>query len=213
MSDPVTLTLLFLLLRGKGKSGSGGTSKMKISSPAELLARATQREAMAWAPYFIDVGESPAVADALARWGGIESSGRPTISVIGERGLLQAGKQTVSEGGMSQADWDELGSRDIMPNEEARIGAHYWRWLLSRAAKHLGAMPADGTDSVWFAYQYHQRPKDFTQWGQLPSIAALASAYLLARAHTNDDLELVKRVTASNVVAWGTPDGPIPPIA
>lgn len=213
MSDPITLALLFFLLRKKGGSGGSGKSKVTISSPAHLLSRATQHSAMAWAPYFQDVGEIPAVADALSRWAGIESSGEPTISTLGERGILQAGKQTVSEGGMSQADWDELGGNDILPNEQARIGAHYWRWLFTRAATHLGAPPTDPIDQVWFAYQYHQRPKDFTQWGQLPSVAALASAYLLGRGHTNNDDELLKRVTASNIVAWGTPDGPIPPIA
>lgn len=211
MTDPFVLAFLAILLMRKSKSGS--TTNVTISSPSQLVTRATQSRAMAWAPYFVDVGEIPAVADALARWGGIESSGEPQTSRLDERGLLQVGPQTVSEGGMSQADWDALLDPNLLPNEQVRISSGYWRWLARRAASHLAQVPADPIDQVWFAYQYHQRPKDFTQWGQLPGNAAQASAYLLARAHTNNDLELAKRTTASNVVAWGTPDGPIPPIA
>jgi hypothetical protein len=211
MTDPIVLMFLAILLSRKNKSS---TINMTISSPSQLVERATQSRAMAWSPYFIDVGESPAVADALARWAGLESGGdAAAISRLNERGLLQVGPQTMSEGGISQADWDELGSKDTLPNEQARIAAYYWRWLLVRAITHLDSPPISPTDQVWFAYQYHQRPKDFTQWGKLPSDAASASAYLLGRAHTNNDNELAKRTTASNVVAWGTPDGPIAPIA
>lgn len=219
--DPVLIGIgLYLLLRDKGGGSPtghpGGPKVHAISTPNELLNRAIQPKAMAWAPYFQDVGEIPAVADALARWSGLESGGDPTIvSVLNERGLLQVGPQTMSEGGIDQQGWDALISPDTMPNTQAVIGAHYWRWLLSRAATHLAAPPPD-TDpvgQVWFAYQYHQRPKDFTQWGQLPNNAAAAAAYLLGRGHLNNDQELVKRVTASNVVAWGLPDSPIPPMA
>jgi hypothetical protein len=210
MTDPIVTAFLAILLSRKSK---GGTTNVTISSPSQLVTRATQSRAMAWAPYFVDVGEIPAVADALARWGGIESSGEPQTSRLNERGLLQVGPQTVSEGGISQDDWDALADANLLPNEQVRISAHYWRWLFLRAASHLSSPPTDPIDQVWFAYQYHQRPKDFTQWGPLPGNAAQASAYLLARAHTNNDAQLEKRTTASNVVAWGTPDGPIPPIA
>jgi hypothetical protein len=210
MTDPFVLAFLAILLMRKNKNT---TTNITISSPSQLVTRATQSRAMAWSPYFIDVGEIPAVADALSRWGGIESSGQPQTSRLNERGLLQVGPQTVSEGGMSQADWDALSDPDLLPNEQARISSQYWRWLYSRAATHLAQVTIDPIDQVWFAYQYHQRPKDFTQWGPLPGNAAQASAYLLARAHTNNDTQLAKRTTASNVVAWGTPDGPIPPIA
>lgn len=199
------LLLALLFLKGKGKSG---TPKSHIASPAELLQRATQPRAMAWVPYFVDVGESPAVADALARWAGIESGGDPrSVSVLNERGLLQVGAQTQSEGGISAADWAELVNPDTLPNTDARIASHYWRWLLSRAIKHLPVAPLDGVDSVWFAYAYHQRPKDFTEWGTLPPNAASAAAYLLQ--HTGGNPQLAKRVAANNVVAFGTPTAPI----
>ena len=220
--DPLSLFIIAVILGSGGGSdddsesaGKGLVSRTHIATPGELVARATQHSAMAWSPFFVDVGELPAVADALARWAGLESGGDPTIeSVLGERGLLQAGKQTVGEGGMSQADWDIYDSPGTMPNQVARISTAYATWLFNRAAKHLtgdlsGMIP---TDRVWFAYQYHQRPKDFTQWGPVPNTAAAASAYLLGRAHLNNDAQLVKRVTASNVVAWGTPDAPIAPM-
>jgi hypothetical protein len=221
--DPVSLLIVALILGSGGKSGTDGTgakglvTRAHIATPAELVTRATQPGAMLWAPYFVDVGELPAVADALARWAGLESGGDPTIiSVLDERGLLQAGKQTVSEGGMSGQDWSDYAASSTMPNQVARISVDYATWLFNRAAKHLSIHDPGSmipTDRVWFAYQYHQRPADFTQWGQLPPDAASASAYLLGRGHTNNDAQLVKRVTASNVVAWGTPDSPIAPMA
>jgi len=228
--DPVSLLIIALILGsgGSGDGGGGGTTspdgskghvaRTHVASPMDLIARATQPAAAAWPPFFVDVGELPAVADALARWAGLESSGNASLpdSVLGERGLLQAGKQTVSEGGMTQADWDVYASPELMPNQVARISDNYAQWLFTRAAKHLPGNTANmiPTDRVWFAYQYHQRPADFTQWGQLPTTsAASASAYLLGRAHLNNDAQLVKRVTASNVVAWGTPDSPMAPMA
>jgi hypothetical protein len=149
----------------------------------------------------------PALADALSRWAGIESGGDASaLSSLGERGLLQAGKQTVSEGGMSQADWDEYGQADGLPNTQASLSSKYAAWLFSRAAKHLDSPPTDPIDEVWFAYQYHQRPKDFTQWGKLPSKASDASSYLTARGKANSDPNLIKRVNASDIVAWGRPN-------
>lgn len=216
MADPVSLLVLALLFLGRGGSSSkGGTMPNHLTTPEEFIKRATGARAAAWAPYFVDVGESPAVADALARWAGIESGGDPAaISSLDERGLLQAGKQTVSEGGMSQADWDDYARADTLPNTVARISVDYATWLFKRAAGHLPPIPPNmaPTDRVWFAYQYHQRPADFTQWGQLPNNAAGAAAYLLGRAHLNNDPWLAKRVSASDVVAWGTPDAPVAPM-
>lgn len=217
--DPITIAVLAILFMG-GKSAApsdakGLVSRDHVASPIELVTRATQARAMAWAPDFIDVGETPAVADALSRWAGLESGGDPTaVSRLGERGLLQAGTQTVGEGGMTQADWDDYAQAGQLPNQVARISVSYATWLFKRAASHLGPIPPnmDPTDMIWFAYQYHQRPKDFTQWGPLPANAAAASAYLLGRAHLNNDAALAKRVAASNVVAFGTPDAPIAPM-
>ena len=220
MSDPVTLALLFLLLsKGKGGGGtsSGGVKAHGAMSPNELVNRATQARAAAWVPYFQDVGETPAVADALSRWAGLESGGDSTIiSVLNERGLLQVGPQTMSEGGITQQDWDEYTGRDTLPNEVARISSGYATWLFNRAITHMPtSVPAlmSPTDKVWYAYLYHQRPKDFTQWGEIPGNAAQASGYLLGRAHLNNDDNLAKRVTACNVVAFGTPDSPTAPMA
>jgi len=213
--DPGFLVLGFLWLMSRNKGESRGHSVETASSPSGLVNRATQSRAMAWAPYFQDVGEIPAVADALARWAGIESGGDPlAVSSLNERGLLQVGPQTIQEGGIDARDWDALIDPGTMPNTQAVLAAHYWRWLLLRAATHLAAPPpdVDPVGQVWFAYQYHQRPKDFTQWGQLPNNAAQASAYLLGRARLNSDANLLKRVTASNVVAWGLPDSPLAPM-
>jgi hypothetical protein len=215
--DPGSMILLAIfLMGGKGKSSAGGkTTVSKGSTPQELVSRATQPRAKAWISYFQDVGETPAASDALSRWVGIESGGDPTIvSSLGERGLLQVGKQTQAEGGIDAKDWAALVDPDTLPNEHARIASNYATWLFSRALTHLPASAAtiDPTDKLWFAYEYHQRPKDFTQWGDLPGDAKQAAAYLLGRARLNNDKSLEKRVTASNVVAWATPDSPIPPM-
>jgi hypothetical protein len=207
------ILLAVFLLGGKGKSG--GKDGKHTSNPKDFVSRATQPRAKSWVPYFQDVGETPASADALSRWTGLESGGDPTIvSSLGERGLLQVGKQTQAEGGIDAADWAALTNPDTLPNEHARIASGYAAWLFSRALKHLpqSAASIDPTDKAWFAYEYHQRPKDFTQWGELPGDAKMASAYLLGRAHLNGDKNLEKRVSASNVVAFGTPDSPIPPM-
>ncbi len=195
----IVLGLLFLL----GKGGKGSASK--VSTPAELLKRATQASANAWVPYFLDVGEPPAIADALARLAGIESGGNATaVSSLGERGLLQVGTQTQSEGGITQKDWDALVSHDTLPNEHARIASNYAKWLFLRATKHLSQIPTNGNDQIWYAYAYHQYPKDFTAWGQLPSDAASAAEFL--KKHASGNSQLAKRIAATNIVAFGIPD-------
>jgi hypothetical protein len=202
--DGGLLLLAAILFGGKKK----GSSKAHIATPQELLRRATQPRAAAWAPYFVDVGESPAVADAMARWAGIESGGDPRIvSSIGERGLLQVGRHDLPEGGISQRDWDALIDPDTTPNTDARIASQYWRWLFERASKHLDHPPTDALDQIWFAYLYHQRPKDFVEWGPLPGSAAAASAFLMN--HIAGNPQLAKRIAATNIVGFATPDAPI----
>jgi hypothetical protein len=205
-ADLVILALLMLM--GKGKdSGAGGKSKAHIATSSELISRATQHRAMAWAPYFQDVGEIPSVSDALSRWAGIESGGDPRIvSTLGERGLLQVGVHTRAEGGISDADWADLVNSDTTPNTDARIASQYANWLFTRAAKHLSNPPSDPTERVWFAYLYHQRPKDFTEWGHLPGSAPSAASAL--RLHFEGNPYLAKRVNAANIVAYGVPETP-----
>jgi len=209
MAADLVILALLLLSGKKGGSGGGTTTKAHIATPAELLHRAIQPHAMSWASYFADVGETPAVADALSRWAGIESGGDPTVvSTLGERGLLQVGVHTRAEGGITDADWADLINPDTLPNTHARIGAQYARWLYTRALKHLSNSTTDPVGQTWFAYLYHQRPKDFTEWGHLPTEATNAAVFLAK--HFQGNPYLAKRVTAANIVAWGTPDPPVP---
>ena len=216
----IAVGVALLLLGGrKAKASGGGASSSahapkhptgQLASPIEdaahLVARANQPTALVWASIFADVPTSPLVAQALARWAGLESSGNAygAPSKLGERGLMQVGKQTVSEGGMSQATWDKLTKRSTSLPEEAAIAVDYVNWLWQRAARYIETPPVDPVDRVWYAYLYHQRPVDVRD-SHMHGPAAEMAIELAADWHT--DPHKLHRLMAANVVAWGDPRG------
>lgn len=218
-TSDMALGVALLLLGSKRKKGSGDKTSStahapkhptgQVASPVEdaahLLARANQTHGASWATLFSDVPVSPLVAQALARWAMLESSGNPVaVSKLGERGLMQAGPQTVSEGGMSKATWDKLTSRSTSLAEQAQIAVSYVDWLWQRAARYIEAPPVDPVDQVWYAYLYHQRPVDVRD-GHMHGPAAEMSIELASTWHA--DPHKLHRLMAANVVAWGDPRG------
>jgi hypothetical protein len=169
---------------------------------AALMKRANQKAAAGWASLFADSFASPLASAGLARWAGIESSGNPTAkSRLNERGLLQAGAQTVAEGGLTAEEFDALINPATSKQRHAAIAVKYADWLAQRASRHLAHPPADPVDLLWYAKLYHQRPVDVRD-GQLSGVA-LDDARRLATAWAND-AKAMHRLRAANVVAWGT---------
>lgn len=168
-----------------------------------LLARAEQKAASDWAVLFMDHPVSPLTAQALARWSGIESSGNArAVSSLDERGLLQAGPQTVSEGGMTQADWDRIVAPTTSNKENAGIMVRYADWLWKRAATHIADAPKDPVDQIWYAKLYHQWPVDVRDGGFHGPAIDMARELAL---RWKDDAKRMHRLRAANVVAFGDP--------
>lgn len=202
--------------KGKTPTSSGGGPKPPLppdQDGAALLKRANQKSALKWAGLFLDHPVTPLTAAALARWAGIESSGVPVgpnnPSRLDERGLMQAGPQSVAEGAMPAADWAALADAGTTDKRQADIAVSYVDWLASRAAKHLASDPTDPIDRVWFAKLYHQRPVDVRDvvgplTKQLSTTDARSLAHVLASTWAND-AKAMHRLRAANVVAWGTP--------
>jgi hypothetical protein len=212
-SDITAAVVGFFLMLGGGKKKAGAaTSKPNAAPPVPLdpdadgvalMKRANQAKASAWATVFVDHPVSPLVAAALARWAGIESSGNPmAVSRLGERGLMQAGPQTVEEGGLSPALWAAMVDPKTTRKVHADIAIAYVDWLAARAAKHLAHDPTDPVDRVWYAKLYHQRPVDVRD-AHLSGVA-LDDARHLAEAWAGD-AKAMHRLRAANVIAWGTP--------
>lgn len=220
----IALGLGLILLGGrKAAAASSGPSSARPPSPAggaadaedgaKLVARANQPQAQEWAAVFAAQklhprsGEAldmpPALAAALARWVGIESSGNPTIvSSAGERGLMQAGPQSVDEGALSPDQWEALVNPDTGNDAHAGIAMHYVDWLYGRAARLIKDPPSGALDQIWYAKLYHQRPVDVRD-GKMHG-AAIPMARELARRWARDP-KAMHRLRAANVVAWGTP--------
>ena len=216
--DEILIPLVLLLLGGKKRTGNvrAGDPSVKrayddktapdVDAEGDglaLLARAEQEDATKWAALFADRPVSPLTALALARWAGIESSGNArVISSLDERGLMQAGPQTVEEGGMSAADWARLTDPTTTNKEHVDISARYVDWLWQRAAQHIHDPPQDPIDQVWYAKLYHQWPVDVRD-GRMHGPAVEMARELAER--WKDDAKRMHRLRAANVVAFGDP--------
>ena len=215
----IGIGLALLLMGGRGKQKAGpkasststapkhpnGAVATPIEDAAHLLKRANQPQALAWAAAFADF-TSPPAALALARWAGLESSGNPNVrpTSLGERGLMQAGKDSVSEGVMSQVDWADMINPRTSREDQAAIAVRYVHQLWLRAARYIETPPVDPVDQIWYAYLYHQRPVDVRD-SHMHGPAAEMSIELAADWHT--DAHKLHRLMAANVVAWGDPAG------
>jgi hypothetical protein len=199
--------------RGKGKKTTE-TDDEAAADAQHLMARANQPEATAWVPYFENNDLHPKsgspiavthdLASAIGRWIGLESSGDPTIvSTVGERGLLQAGKQSVSEGLLMPDQWDALIDPTTGKMAQASINMYYLDSLYGAAAKHIkNPVPGDWASDVWYAYMWHYRPKDFTD--NKFSGHAIDMARMLAKKWKGQ-AQPMHRLRAANIVAFGTP--------
>lgn len=123
----------------------------------------------------IRIGFDPAnastVAQALARWAGIESSGKATkdetSAGFSERGLLQATKEVFFEGGGTPTEWNLILGSTTSRATQADLMIKYFNGVMLRVAKLLRANPIKVSDwknspllndFVWMAYTYHALP-------------------------------------------------------
>lgn len=211
MTGVEVLALGWVLLSRKGKGGSAGAPAGKESDGARiddgirLKARAGQGTASSWAPIFASQGVPAALADAYARWAGIESSGNPrAVSSVGERGLFQCTKTTaLKRHAYTQAEWDSMLSPATSNDTHAHLAMKLANWCWDQAKKHLTNAPTDYISAVWYAKLYHQRPAD-VKGAKLHGPALFQSRELKTR-WANDPKRL-HRLRAANVVAFGVPE-------
>lgn len=219
MVDPIALAALAFLFLGKrggaaGASSPGAAAAADNSAPdpawanqdgAKLLARANQHQALSWAPIFMDAGATPAEAQALARWAGLESSGNPRPNPPGNGGgLMQVGKGFVDMGVLTPAEYAKLTAPGTSNKEQAVYAIKYVHALWKLASKYVAQPPANPVDQVWYAYLYHMRPVDVRD-GNLhgeagPMALALYPVWSVAKAPLH-------RLHAANVVAFDHPAG------
>jgi hypothetical protein len=203
-----------LFLLGTKKS-QAATEKEASAADAKLLTRANQEKAAKWIDILTDAGglNLPySVAAAVARWFGIESGGNPlAVSSQGERGLAQITKTSaLTEGALTQKEWDALIDKNTSSAEQARINWKIIEWCYTRASKYLthGAPPTDPIEQIWYAKLYHQRPVDVRD-AELTG-EAKADAFRLEMEWAGD--AKLHRLHAANVVAWNAltpPGGPV----
>jgi hypothetical protein len=123
--DPFILAAIAWFLLSGGKPPAAGGKPPKRDSGADgaaLLARANGARALALTTLFLDSGESAVMAEALARWAGVESGGNPlAVSRLGERGLLQAMPEVGDGGIFTHAEWRALGDPATPMAEHVRL--------------------------------------------------------------------------------------------
>jgi len=205
---------LLLLVGGKkalaaqpGKTAPAGAAPPPTPEEdgARLMERANQKAANAWAVVFADVPGhpiSPLSAAALSRWVGLESSGKATNrSRLDERGLMQAGPASVTDGELTQAEFDQLIAPGTTKAQHAALAIKYVDALTNKAMTYVAHPPADPVELIWYAKLWHQRPVDVRDAGMTGD--AIADARRLAQQWAHD-AKAMHRLRAANVVAWGT---------
>lgn len=173
----VAAILGLLALTGKKASASTGPRKpgagWKPRDPEKdaqaLHKRANQKEAGAWAVTFADIPGhplSPLTAAALARWAGIESSGKATTrSRLDERGLMQAGPASVTDGELTPDEFAQLINPQTTRAQHAALAVKYVDALANKAMTYVANPPKDPVDLLWYAKLWHQRPVDVRDAG------------------------------------------------
>lgn len=215
-SDSAIAAAIGLILLAGRKVFAASPDKTGNIDGEKLIARANQPTALAWVPIFhsahIQVKGHPEelsneLAQAYARWAGIESSGIPTKpSRLDERGLFQVGPKLGGPAtvppppAFEQSDWVALSDPDTTQEQHADMAIHYVDWLYGRALKYIADPPTDPIDQTWYAKLYHQRPADLKD-GKLHG-PAVPMARELAKRWSND-AKAMHRLRAANVVAFG----------
>ena len=192
---------LWLLLSGKKSNAPTGGGAGK---DADLLRRANQSRAREWIPILVyDLDEPQAEAEAEARWFGIESGGDPSAtSSQGERGLTQITKTSaLTEGALSQKEWDALADVTTSPQDDAVIALKVIDWTFKRASKYIAHPPTDPIERIFYAKLYHQSPVDVRD-AKLTGDAHADSASL-EKLWANDPKKL-HYLHAANAIAWNS---------
>jgi hypothetical protein len=214
--DPMLLVLIaaVLLLGGssKAEAPTGGPAAKREDTSAEdalLMKRANLPAALAWRPDFVAHGLSDALAAALSRWAGIESSGNPLASSkLVERGLLQCSKATalMKGGPYTQVEWDSLVDPKTPRDTHVRLAIQLFEWLAARALARVADPPSDDAGKVFYAKMMHQWPADFIGKTSvhMHGPAEDMSRELEARWASGAPHSL-HRLHAANVVAFGLP--------
>lgn len=217
--DPILLFLGWLFLQ-KGKNGAAAPTKpgtptepgkavpivspaLPFGSPSKYVARANQQRAKDWTPLLVKAGASPEVAEKLARWIGLESSGNPlALSRIGERGLLQSTKTTALKTKLfTPTQWEELQSPKTTRERHAALAMHQYAFHVRRAKMRVSNPPAPtSADWVFYAKLDHTRPVDLQE--AKPHGAALPMARDLQTRWANDPARM-QRLAMANVIAFG----------
>lgn len=204
------LALMFLFggkkqSSGSARSGGAAAPGGKSAIGEALLKRANQAAALAWADTFKNEGVPADFAEALARWAGIESSGKPTaVSKLGERGLLQVSDASHKDGAVSDYEWAAMIDPSTTRAEHAHINVDLAAWLYSRALNHITNPPPldDHIAAAWYGKLYHGYPVDVRD-GKLHG-PPLEMARELAKRWAASEPKM-KRLMAANVVAFGNP--------
>lgn len=226
--DPKTIAVLaiavYLISRSR-KAGAteqkkipasalpGKAATMQKAPPGTYVLRANQPAALAWVPVFERAGASPAIAQGLARWAGIESSGNPRAkSKLNEVGLLQVSPATAKEI-FTNDEYLRLSSPLTNNEEHARLALKQFSHHLKRVGTYA-KVPDDPESQLFYAKLHHQRPVmvkeawakakalSSTGWPQARLAARLAGPTLTADFQRN-------YLKAASVVGWGSesPDG------
>lgn len=182
------------------KAGVRSVASLPVAVDDALVRRANQPRAKAWANDFQNLGVPPSMAQAYARWAGIESSGNPlAVSPIGERGLFQVTK-TTAKNTVTPAEWEAMTRPTTARAEHARMAlaqaAKYW----ARAKTKIKNAPNDPASIVWYSKAWHARPADFK--GGVMHGSASDMSRQLERQWANDP-RAMRRLHASNVIAFG----------
>jgi hypothetical protein len=206
-SDLIIAALL--LLGGAGAVSAATRKEKRVTADVDgerLIARANQSMARAWVARFMSADAPQALAEGLARWAGIESSGDPLArSKLGERGLLQSTEQSALREKpvmLTWSEWDALSRKETPTEQHAKIAMRMANWLWARAKPHVIDAPNDFTSALWYGKLYHQRPVDVRDAKMHGP--ALPMARELAVRWANDAAKM-HRLRAANVVAWGVP--------
>ena len=204
--DPLLIGAAFLLLGDKGGGGGGGKGGSSSTAPATdgvvLAARAAT--GAKWRAVFISQDQPPIVADALARWAGIESGGNPlNASKLGERGLFQCLQSTAlqANGPYTAADWSALGDKRTTGETHAALAIKLYRWCWTRASKYVSNPPTNAIDKVWYAKLYHQRPTMVSTAKMHGPAIPMARSMAMTWKGTDFKMHYLR---AANVVAFGT---------